>query len=261
MLNNGKFNDYAAINMDINLKSKLKPGYQAQADSCEEVNGIAVLLNKKFITGDNEKYKKMYDWMSYGYDLVETVVGKLKYGNTINTMRNAIISKLEWRDNCSVLYVSTGTGKNLQFIPASVNKKTLDIVGADISMGMLKKCKKKFGKQLNLSLINCCAEDLPFKDNEFDIVFHVGGINFFNDKKLAIQEMIRVAKKGTKILIADETDLFIEHQYKKSGFTKKYFAGQSFDLTELEANIPDDVTEKNTELTWGDKFYCITFRK
>jgi ubiquinone/menaquinone biosynthesis C-methylase UbiE len=246
--------------MSPDLKSKLKPVYREEA-GFKETDGIPVLLNGTFLTGNNEKYMKMYNWMSRGYDLAETVIGKLKYGNSINNMRNAIISKLEWRDHCSVLYVSIGTGKDLQFIPATINKQTLDIVGVDISMGMLQKCKEKYSSKLNLSLINCCAEDLPFNDDEFDIVFHVGGINFFNDKKLAIKEMIRVAKKGTKILISDETAYFIEKQFKKSGLSKKYFKGQTFDLQELEADIPASVTEKTTELLWDDKSYCITFRK
>jgi ubiquinone/menaquinone biosynthesis C-methylase UbiE len=77
----------------------------------------------------------------------------------------------------------------------------------------------------------CCAEDLPFKENEFDIVFHVGGINFYNNQKLAINEMIRVAKKGTIILIADETSDYIEKQYQKSNLSKKYFKDKTFDLT------------------------------
>jgi len=246
--------------MDTNLKSKLKPKYR-EGTGFKETDGIPVFMNSDFISGDNEKYRKMYDWMSHGYDLAETVIGKLKYGNTIDKMRNEIISKLEWKDNSSVLYISIGTGKNLQFIPATVDKKTLDITGVDISLGMLKKCRKKLSKQLNLSLINCCAEDLPFNDNQFDIVFHVGGINFFNDKQLAIKEMIRVAKKGTKILISDETDYFVQQQFKKSRLSKKYYEGQTFDLNELEAMIPDDVTEKQTELIWGDRSYCITFRK
>jgi len=225
------------------------------------IDGIPVFLNDTFVTGDNQKYMQMYDWMSKGYDLAETIVGRLKYGNAINNMRSEIISKLEWRDNCSVLYVSIGTGKDLQFIPESINKESLDIVGADISLGMLKKCKKKYKNQLNLSLINCCAEDLPFKDNEFDIVFHVGGINFFNDKALAIQEMIRVAKKDSKILIADETADFIEKQYKKSNLSKKYFQNESFDFKDIESAIPSGVKDFKTELMWKNKFYCITFKK
>lgn len=240
------------------MKEKLRVEYHLDD---KKIDGIPVFLNDKFVTGDNQKYMKMYDWMSKGYDLAETIVGRLKYGNAINNMRSEIISKLEWRDNCSILYVSIGTGKDLQFIPELINKKTLDIVGADISLGMLKKCKKKYKNQLNLTLINCCAEDLPFNDNEFDIVFHVGGINFFNDKALAIQEMIRVAKKDSKILIADETADFIEKQYKKSNLSKKYFQGESFDFKDIETAIPSGVKDLKTELMWQNKFYCITFKK
>jgi ubiquinone/menaquinone biosynthesis C-methylase UbiE len=245
--------------MNKNIHSKLESEFST-AD-LREADGITIIKNNNFLNGDNEKYMKMYDWMSYGYDFVETVVGKFKYGNEINKMRSKIISKLEWRDNISVLYVSIGTGKNLHFIPQTVNSLTLDIAGVDISLGMLKKCRRNFTGKLNLSLFNCCAEDLPFNDNEFDIVFHVGGINFFNDKKLAIKEMIRVAKKGTKLLIADETADYIDSQYKKSRMSKKYYEGRSFDLKELELCIPEDVNEKNMELIWENKFYCITFRK
>ena len=37
-------------------------------------------------------------------------------------------------------------------------------------------------------------------------VFHIGGINFFNHPQKAIDEMIRVAKPGTKIIICDENE-------------------------------------------------------
>lgn len=247
--------------MDNRLIKRLKAENQKEDFNYKEVDGIPIFLNDKYVSGDNQKYMKMYDWMSKGYDLAETIIGKLKYGNTIDNMRKEIISKLEWRENCSVLYVSVGTGKDLEFIPEMINKKTLDIIGVDISLGMLKKCKKNFNKQLNLSLINCCAEDLPFKDNEFDIVFHVGGINFFNDKASAIMEMIRVAKKDTKILIADETGDFIEKQYKKNRLSRKYYQGVTFDFKSIESSIPNEVRDLKTELLWKNKFYCITFRK
>ena len=58
-------------------------------------------------------------------------------------------------------------------------------------------------------------EALPYKDNSFDSVFHVGGINFFNDKKAAIEEMIRVAKPNTKITIVDETSKWVKKSIKK----------------------------------------------
>lgn len=87
-------------------------------------------------------------------------------------------------------------------------------------LGMLQKCQKKWSAKTNLSLVHGSAEDLPFADNSFDIVFHSGGINFFSDKAKVISEMIRVAKPGTKILIANETADYIDSQYKKVHFLK-----------------------------------------
>jgi ubiquinone/menaquinone biosynthesis C-methylase UbiE len=216
-------------------------------------------MNLKFLSGDNEKYMKMYNWMSSGYDFVETIVGKIKYGNQVNQMRQDIMSKLEWKNDLTVLYVSIGTGKDLEYIPKNINVNSLNVVGADISLGMLKKCRSKFNNKLNLFLTNCCAEDLPFKDNSFDIVFHVGGINFFNNKSKAIEEMIRVAKSGTKLLIADETNDLLEKQYKKNNFSKNYFKNATIDLAEIENLIPRK--ERKTEILWEGRFYCMTFRK
>jgi ubiquinone/menaquinone biosynthesis C-methylase UbiE len=50
------------------------------------------------------------------------------------------------------------------------------------------------------------AECLPFADSSYYLVFHVGGINFLNNRAKAIREMFRVAKPGRRILITDETE-------------------------------------------------------
>ena len=39
------------------------------------------------------------------------------------------------------------------------------MVGADISLGMLKKCKNKWHKKTKLTLIPCPAEELHFTDH------------------------------------------------------------------------------------------------
>ena len=236
----------------------LKDEYQEIGFSNHE---ILNLINKDYLKEDNEKYMKMYNRVSRLYDLGETIGVRLMYGNQVNQMRQEMMNKLEWKDKASVLYVSIGTGKDLEFIPKNIDKKSLTICGVDISSGMLKSCQRKFGQKLNLSLFNCCAEDLPFKDHSFDIVFHVGGINFFHDKQKAMDEMIRVAKENTKLLIADETNDLIDKQYKKNRFTKKYYDDKTIDLNEIEKLIPPTVTERETDILWKGKFYCITFRK
>jgi ubiquinone/menaquinone biosynthesis C-methylase UbiE len=245
------------MNTDISklLKDELK------RTEIPRKEGISMLLNDKFLVNDNKKFMEMYNWMSRGYDIAETVIGRFKYGNAINKMRSDLMSKLEWKDNSKVLYVSIGTGRDLNFIPTSINAKSLYIVGLDISFGMLKKCRKNFGSKLDLSLFNCAAEELPFIDNAFDIVFHVGGINFFSDKSAAMKEMVRVAKPGTKILISDETRDWVDKQFKKSRLSKKYFEEKHFNINELESHISKNVNESKLELMWENKCYCLTFRK
>jgi ubiquinone/menaquinone biosynthesis C-methylase UbiE len=76
-----------------------------------------------------------------------------------------------------------------------------------IDVPLAKKLLKRW--KINGTLVHCEGENLPFADNSFDVVFHCGGINFFNDKQKAILEMIRVAKPGTKLQIVDETERLI----------------------------------------------------
>ena len=227
--------------MATDISTWLMP--EIKAEGLQQENGIFLYMNNDFVGGDNHKYMKMYDWMSYVYDFGEKWIGRLKFGRGLEQMRTELMSRLEWRNNISVLYVSIGTGADLRCLPQGINLKTLELVGADISMGMLKRCKKKWQKKTNLTLVQCPAEELPFADNSFDIVFHNGAINFF------------------KILVADETADFVESQYKKSVFSKSYFEGKTVDLHEIEQCIPPTAEEKQTELFWNNQFYGITFRK
>ena len=74
-----------------------------------------------------------------------------------------------------------------------------------------------------------------------------------------MQEMLRVAKPGTKILIADETADYVDQQYKKNHFSKDYFKDATVDLSEIENAVPSEVRKKWN--FWDCKFYALTFRK
>ena len=226
-----------------------------------EKNGILEYLNPEYLSGDNDKYRKLYDRLAPLYDFGERWIGFLKYGNSVAQMRREMMRLLEWQNGAKALYVSIGTGKDFNYLPANVDAKSLQLIGADISMGMLRRTQKVWSRKLNLSLVHCAAEDLPFADNSFDIVFHVGGINFFTDKTRAIAEMLRVAKPKTLLMIADETQDFIENQYQKNALTKKAYADAQFDLAEIENAIPDNARERKTHFLWDNRFYAMTFRK
>ncbi len=108
---------------------------------------------------------------------------------------------LEVKPGDSVLETSVGTGRNFKYLPRGVK-----LSGLDLSPEMLANCQvnlRRWGMDADLFLGN--AETLPFVDDSFDVVFHVGGINFFNDRAKAIREMIRVARPGSLLLIAAHT--------------------------------------------------------
>ncbi len=102
------------------------------------------------------------------------------------------------------------------------------------------------------------AERLPFKNESFDVVFHVGGINFFSDRKKAIEEMIRVAKSGTKIVIADETEK-AKKMYEKMGI--KPWEGESGPVFAPVDLVPKEMQDLKVSRIWKGYGYCLEFRK
>ncbi len=131
----------------------------------------------------------------------------------------------------------------------------------DISIGMLRQANKHLKKwKVKATLIHAEGENLPFKDEYFDVVFHCGGINYFNDKQKAIFEMIRVAKPGTKLLIVDEMDKLVRESYQKNPILKGKYqeASKAFIPTDL---VPKEMTEIRAEMICKGLMYKLTFIK
>jgi len=124
--------------------------------------------------------------------------------------RKSLVEKLDLKKGYSVLEVGIGTGANVPNMFDRIGKEGR-IFGMDISESMLKKCKMNMEKEgIEVELKIGRAEDLPYENSSFDAVLQFGGINFFNDRKKAVQEMFRVAKPGAMIVIGDETIPFVK---------------------------------------------------
>jgi len=119
-------------------------------------------------------------------------------------VRRQRIDRLELKKNASVLETGVGTGKNLPIIDKLIGKDgRLD--GMDISSGTLKVARKRMkAKNVDVELIQGNASYLPYKNEAFDAVLQIGAFSEFGDKKRAVEEMLRVAKPGAKIVICDE---------------------------------------------------------
>lgn len=217
--------------------------------------GIVRFIEDSKIDGNNKKYLEFYDKIAPFYNIANKLYFIFKFGGEAN-YRKEFLSELEIKTNDKVIEISVGTADNFLFLP-----KDIELYGLDISLGMLKQAKKHLNKWgINAQLYQGTAESLPFKDEVFDVVYHVGGINYFNDKGKAISEMIRIAKSGTKIVIVDETEKLVNETYKKNPVTKKHYSGGQ-DISAPIGLIPKEMLNTNYKEVCKGLMYCLSFRK
>jgi uncharacterized protein YbaR (Trm112 family) len=222
------------------------------------VDGIPHFIQPEALTGFNRRFARLYGWFAWIYRAFSKVAFAYIHMDE-ETGRREITDRLDPHSG-KVLEVSIGPGVNLPYL---VRRSDVDeVFGLDISPGQLKRCQKYVTKQgWDVELFLANGEQLPFCDQTFDGVFHLGGINFFNNKKAAIDEMIRVAKPGAKILIADETEKGAQGYEKFIPGFKKSFGGKRQEIVPPIDLVPDEMRERKVFDVWKGWLYCIEFQK
>jgi len=222
------------------------------------VNGIPQFIQPQALTGLNKRFAQMYDWFSWGYRLFSKVAFAY-IGMTEEQARREVTDRLDPLGG-RVLEVSIGPGVNLPYLVGRADVG--EIYGLDISPGQLNRCREYIAHQgWDIQLLLGNAEQLPYQDNTFDGVFHLGGINFFNDKKKAIEEMIRVATPGTRILICDENEKGAR-AYERFLPSFKQTAGEDRNVIVPPVDlVPPEMQEVRLFEVWNGWMYCIEFRK
>jgi len=166
--------------------------------------------------------------------------------------RDEVISRLELKDNDVVLETGMGAGDN--FLMMNRYARELRFFGIDIQQQMMELCTRNIKRwKIEAELFRADAMELPFRDDMFDVVFHLGAFNLFNDKKKALKEMIRVAKGGATIVIADETEKAGKLFNLFTGFHEKIMP--PFDL------VPGEMLNKSMEIIWRGFGYLVKFTK
>jgi SAM-dependent methyltransferase len=221
------------------------------------VGGIPYFLKPAELTGLNRRFSRLYDWFSWIYAAFSRVAFAY-IGMNEEQGRREITDRLDPRGG-RVLEISIGPGVNLPYL---VRRPDVgEIFGLDISLGQLRRCQgvaRRKGWGVDLFLGN--GERLPFRDGSFDGVFHVGGINFFNNRQ-AIDEMIRVARPGARILIADETEKGARGYEKFIPGFKNSFGGKRDPIQPPVELVPASMLETRVYDAWKGWLYCLEFRK
>jgi ubiquinone/menaquinone biosynthesis C-methylase UbiE/uncharacterized protein YbaR (Trm112 family) len=221
-------------------------------------HGIPHFIMEEDLIGLNKPFAHMYDWFSWIYSTFSKI-GFLFLGTTDSGARREVLSRLE-PNSGRVLEVSIGPGVNLPFLLSS--PAVSEVFGLDISIGQLNRCNalvRRKGWSVDLFLGN--GEELPFKDDNFDSVFHIGGINFFTNPQKAIDEMIRVAKPGSRLIICDENESGAQWYEKFLPGFKAAFKGKRKEITAPIDLIPSAMLDLKLDNIWNGFMYCLEFRK
>ena len=221
-------------------------GFDCDAEGCGTSLPVrdGVLVVRDTTTGDNKIAADFYNsklWPKFRF--WERFFWVCNGGE--RRSRDVILRRLPKSPGLCLLDVAIGDGAYTSWLP-----EDWSIVGLDVSTVQIASCQRH-NPGHDLRLILGEAEELPFRDREFDAVLSIGGFNHFKDPEVALREMARVAKPGAPVVISDElpdlTDRMIGHRLGFPGFdrwvvSKLMHLGDDFtDLVERHRHI--DIAE------------------
>lgn len=102
--------------------------------------------------------------------------------------------------------LDVGCGSGLFF--KHVSPKVANVVGIDISKALLRQAKetaKAFGK---VDLVQADADNLPFKDRDFDVIFAFTVLQNMPKPVETLKEIKRTAKSGATVIVTGLKKVF-----------------------------------------------------
>lgn len=149
--------------------------------------------------GKKEQVTQMFDTISGNYDGLNRVIS---FGIDVK-WRKKVLQLVAAKNPETILDIATGTG-DLAILMAKTNAK--NIIGLDISSGMLEVGKKKIAEKKLDSVIEMVlgdSENIPFPDNHFDAITVSFGIRNFETLEKGLQEILRVLKPNGIFVILE----------------------------------------------------------
>jgi ubiquinone/menaquinone biosynthesis C-methylase UbiE len=129
---------------------------------------------------------------------------------TTRCYQQEIIERLAIRNGATILDIGCGTGQDTQDLVQAVGSSGR-VVGIDKSETMLQVARTRADQaQLPVEYVLADAMQLPFADASFDGCRASRVLEHLSEPKLALAEMVRVARPGARIVVtASDLDLTI----------------------------------------------------
>jgi ubiquinone/menaquinone biosynthesis C-methylase UbiE len=145
--------------------------------------------------------------VAWTYDLVAGRYDAIKQFNPVNEswfVAGPLLRAMGGVKKPLVLDVATGTGRLPLALLGSHFASGGQIVGLDLSRGMLRRARAKLeGEASRVSLVWQDAGRLPFEDGVFDAVACLESLEFMSRPRAVLAEMVRVLAPGGVLLLTN----------------------------------------------------------
>ena len=218
-------------------------------------NGIPVILGSPAGNPQTWYSKLAHETLAFAYDPIVRLGEKIKI-NTEKIVREGVIQALDVKTGANILETAIGSGSNIQFLPSDAN-----FYGVDISYPLLRRAQKKLAATHPfVELFQADGAYLPFRDDTFDLVFHMGGIQFYADPFRGVSEMARVARPGTTVTVIDEISGAMR-TLRRLPAHRRYSLTPEKALEGIKHLVPHSMAEKSCTAIPETDFYLLIFQK
>jgi ubiquinone/menaquinone biosynthesis C-methylase UbiE len=152
------------------------------------------------------KQRQQATWASGDYAVI---------GVTLQIIGEALVEAVDVRADERVLDVAAGNGN----ATLAAARRFAEVTSTDYVPALLDKARiRAAAESLAVTFRVADAEDLPFRDGEFDVVLSTLGAMFTPDHRRTAGEMLRVTRPGGRIGLVNWTpDGFIGQLFKTIG--------------------------------------------
>jgi demethylmenaquinone methyltransferase/2-methoxy-6-polyprenyl-1,4-benzoquinol methylase len=147
----------------------------------------------------NQRVRHMFGEIAPSYDRMNHLLSM----NVDRYWRWRAVRKLDPNQTDPILDACTGTG-DLAFAFHRFTQGKVPVIGADFCYPMLdvgRQKSKQFGRDVNF--VEADTQNLPFTDDQFQIVSAAFGLRNVADTDQGLREMTRVCKPGGQVAILE----------------------------------------------------------
>lgn len=134
-----------------------------------------------------------------------------RYTQEQNLKIKAAFENLELKRQSSILDLGCGTGLLLP----KIQEMAKNIVGLDVSKGMLKEIDPCIKRSTNVHLILADADRNPFRNNYFETVFAITLLQNMPNPRKTLQEIKRITKTEASIIVSGLKKHYAKHFFVK----------------------------------------------